>query len=135
MICKNCNEKADTIQHLFQKCATNPNDYTRLPLCKLCHNQGSNCSNRITQLILNNIENVPNTQTVFVNGISVKATAGSVLALQNVCLPNGTFSLSVENKNTDRPNDFQIIPSRGNSFFVSGANLVSGAIYVALSQM
>ena len=134
-ICKNCGGKADTTQHLFQKSATDPKYYVRLPLCKFCHNYGINCSNQVSQLILNNIDREPNQKIVCVNNTSVMATIGSLDPLQLLTFPNETFSLSIENKNTKQVNDFKILSSGANAFCVSGASLVSGANFVYLSSL
>ena len=76
--CVNCGNPANTIQHLLPKSVTDPEHYIRLAECEQCHNYGLDCSNAVSQRLMNNINTIPTTQVVTVNNLPVVARAGSL---------------------------------------------------------
>jgi len=120
--CINCGNRANTTQHIMKKSTTDPVDYIRKPLCDYCHNRGPNSSNAISQRMINQISSIPSEQIVPVNGIDIKAMAGSISSQQQVVLPSGAISTDFVNLKTNKNNDFRTIRD-GSAISVSGTQI------------
>lgn len=133
-ICVNCQQPADTIQHLLPKSSTQPEDYIRIPMCSKCHNYGPFSANAIGDGILANLDNEPSCQEVEVNGINIIAQAGSRISGDFETIPEECMWLRIKNLKTGLSRDIDLIKS-GSQFTASGTAIVDDWYgYVLLSK-
>lgn len=135
-ICMVCERKADSLQHIFQRCQTNPEYYVRIPVCQNCHNMGRTTINCYADTIMNNIDKSPPVSLLEVNGTNLIAFAGSFVPNQTIKIPSNIILTSFKNKNTDSVNDFRVLPKIAHGSYdvnVSGGSF--GNEYVAYVYM